>query len=81
VLYNSNIFAFVGWVERSETQRICWVSYMLGFALRARDANVPQPNLRIKIFLIGAPILLNNNFAPIVPCGVGFLLEYLGGSY
>ena len=52
---------------------ICWVSDMLGF--------VPQPNLRIKICLIGARILLNNTFARIVPCGVGFLLEYLGGSY
>gem|GEM_PF-3153346 len=43
---------------------------MLGF--------VPQPNLQIMIFLIGVPILLNNTFARILPCGLGFLLEYLG---
>ncbi|MEY3866876.1 MAG: hypothetical protein RLZZ338_767 [Cyanobacteriota bacterium] len=52
---------------------ICWVWNLLGFALRACYANVTQPNLRIKIFLIGAPILLNNTGAPIVPCGVRFL--------
>jgi|JI9StandDraft_1071089.scaffolds.fasta_scaffold00979_11 hypothetical protein len=30
---------------------------MLGFARRAPQANVPQPNLGIKIFLIGVSFL------------------------
>jgi hypothetical protein len=41
-----------------------WKHYMLGF--------VPQPNLRIKIFLICTPILWKNTGAPIVPCGGDF---------
>jgi hypothetical protein len=36
-----------------ENEMFPWV---LGFALRAPQGNVPQPNLRIKIFLIGDPI-------------------------
>jgi len=28
---------FVGWVERSETQRICWVCDMLGWGASQRS--------------------------------------------
>ena len=54
-------------IQLSENQtfaksRFRQIPKMLGFALRARDANVPQPNLRIKAFFLKGEGIVNPNW-------------------